>query len=92
MFVGHALETLRGEAPLHAASTPPVDAALAVGYDNDVGEYNEAIACTPRLGLQREFVLRISGRCCISARRSSIIVRGTLIPSLRRGIVKKVRL
>jgi hypothetical protein len=40
MFIGCAIETLRDEAPLHAASTPPVEAVLAAGYDDDVGEFN----------------------------------------------------
>jgi hypothetical protein len=44
----------------------------------------------PRIGLQRTPVLVSSGRCGTAARRSRIIVRGTLIPSLRTGIVKKV--
>jgi hypothetical protein len=73
MFVGYAIETLRAEAPLHAASTPAAEAVLAAGYRNDVGESNEAMACTPRLGLQQGFVLILSGRCGIAA---------SLIPSL----------
>jgi hypothetical protein len=81
MFIGYAFETLRAEAPLHAASTPAVEAVLASGYGNDVGESNEAMACTPavaeskdpRLGLRRGFVLISSGRCGIAA---------NLIPSL----------
>jgi hypothetical protein len=31
MFIGYAIETLRAEAPLHAASTPAVEAVLAAG-------------------------------------------------------------
>jgi hypothetical protein len=73
MFVGYAIGTLRAEAPLHAASIPSAEAVLAAGYRNDVGESNEAMACTPRLGLQRGFVVVLSGRCGIAA---------TLIPSL----------
>jgi hypothetical protein len=73
MLIGYAIETLRAEAPLHAASTPAVEAVLAAGYGNDVGESNEAVACPPRLGLRRGFVLILSGRCGISA---------NLIPSL----------
>ena len=73
MFIGYAIETLRAEAPLHAASTPAVEAVLAAGYGNDGGESNEAMACTPRLGLQRGFVVVLSGRCGIT---------GSLIPSL----------
>jgi len=42
MFIGYAIETLRDEAPLHAASTPPVKAVLAAGYGHDLGEFNEA--------------------------------------------------
>ena len=42
MFFGSTVETLRGEAPLHASSTPPVEAVLAAGYCHDVGEFNEA--------------------------------------------------
>jgi hypothetical protein len=53
MLIDYAIETLRAEAPLHAASTPGVEAVLAAGYGNDVGESNEAMACTPRLGLHR---------------------------------------
>jgi hypothetical protein len=37
-----AVETLRDEAPLHTASTPPVKAVLAAGYCHDVGEFNGA--------------------------------------------------
>jgi hypothetical protein len=81
MFIGDGIETLRAEAPLHAASTPGVGAVLAAGYGNDVGESNEAMACTPavtgsrdpRLGLQRGFVLILSGRCGME---------GSLTPSL----------
>ena len=73
MFIGYAIETLRAEAPLHAASTPAVEAVLAAGYRNDVGQSNEPMACTPRLGLQRGFVVVLSGRCGIAA---------SLIPSL----------
>jgi len=32
MLSSYAMEALRAEAPLHAASTPGVEAALAVGY------------------------------------------------------------
>jgi hypothetical protein len=75
MFIRYAIETLRTEAPLHAASTPGVEAVLAAEYGTDVGETNEAMACTlavtgsrdPRLGLQRRFVLMLSGRYCIAA-------------------------
>ena len=42
MSTGSAIETLRDEAPLHAASTPPVEAVLAAGYGHDVGEFNGA--------------------------------------------------
>jgi hypothetical protein len=73
MLIGYAVETLRAEAPLHAASTPTAEAVLAAGYRNDVGESNEATACTPRLGLRRRFVLILSGRCAIAE---------NLIPSL----------
>jgi hypothetical protein len=73
MFIGYAIETLRAEAPLHAASTPASEAVLATGYRNDIGKSNEAMACTPRLGLQRGFVLVVSGRCGIAT---------NLIPSL----------
>ena len=73
MFIGYAIETLRAEAPLHAASTPAAEAVLAAGYCNDVGESNEAMACTPRLGLRPGFVVVLSGRCGIA---------GSLIPSL----------
>ena len=52
MLIGYAIRTLRNEAPLHAASTPAMEAVLAAGYDNHAGEFNEAMACTPRLGLQ----------------------------------------
>ena len=38
MFTDYAIETLWDEAPLHAASTPPVEAVLAAGYSHDVGE------------------------------------------------------
>jgi hypothetical protein len=77
MFIGYAIETLRDEVPLHAASTPAVEAVLAAGYGNDVGESNEAMACPPRLGLLRGFVLIISERYGIAA---------NLIPSLRTEI------
>ena len=62
MNIGYALETLRDEAPLHAASTPAAKAVLAAGYRNDVGESNEAVACTPRLGLQQTSSLRSERR------------------------------
>ena len=42
MFIGYAIETLRDEAPLHTASTPSVEAALAAGYGHDVVEFNWA--------------------------------------------------
>jgi hypothetical protein len=67
MLIGYAIETLRAEAPLHAASTPVAEAVLAAGYGNDVGESKKAMACTPRLGLQRGFVPVLSGRCGIAA-------------------------
>ena len=73
IFIGYAVKPLRDEAPLHAASTPSVDTVLAVGYDNDVDASNKAMECIPRLGLQRAFVVALSGRCGIPA---------TLIPSL----------
>jgi hypothetical protein len=73
MFIGYAIDTLRAEAPLHATSTPAVKAVLAAGYRIDVGEFNEAVACTPPRGLQRGFVAVLSGRCGIS---------GNLMPSL----------
>ena len=40
MFIGYAIGTLRYEAPLHAASTPLVEAVLAAGYGHDVGDLN----------------------------------------------------
>jgi hypothetical protein len=40
MFISCAIKTLRDEAPRNAASTPPVEAVLAAGYGNDVGEFN----------------------------------------------------
>jgi hypothetical protein len=73
MLIGYAIETLRDEAPLHAASTAAVEAVLAAGYGNDVSESHEAMARTPRLGLQRRFLLILSGGCGIAA---------NLIPSL----------
>jgi hypothetical protein len=57
MLIGCAIDTLRAEAPLHAASTPALEAVLAAGYRNDVGESNRPMACPPRLGLQRGFVV-----------------------------------
>jgi hypothetical protein len=82
MFIGYAVEPLRAEGPLHAASTPSLDAVLAAAYDNAVVAFNEAGVCTSRLGLQRTLVMVSSGRCGIVA---------TLIPSLRTRIVQKVR-
>jgi hypothetical protein len=82
MFMGSAIEPLRDEAPLHAASTPSFDAVLAAGYDNAVSASNEAGVCTPPLGLQRKLVMVSSGRCGIAA---------TLIPSPRTRIVRKGR-
>ena len=73
VFIEYAIETPRDEAPLHAASTPGVEAVLAAGYRDEVGTSNEAMACTLRLGLRRGFVLILSGRCAIAA---------NLIPSL----------
>ena len=46
MFIGYAMETLRDEGPLRAASTPAVEAVLAAG------------PWIPRLGLQRTSSLR----------------------------------
>jgi hypothetical protein len=66
MFIGYAIEALRAEAPLHAAFTPAAEAVLAAEYRNDVAESNEVMACTPRLGPRRGFVLIVSGRCGIS--------------------------
>ena len=66
-FIGYAIETLRDEAPLHAASTLAVEAVLAVGHGNVVGAYVGALACPPRLGLRGGFVVVLSGRCGISA-------------------------
>jgi hypothetical protein len=77
MYIGYGIDPLRDEAPLHAASTPAAEAVLAAGYRNDVGESNEAMACTPRLGLQQGFVVGLSGRCGIAE---------NLIPSLRTEI------
>jgi hypothetical protein len=73
MLMGCAIETLRAEAPLYVASTPRAEAVLAAGYHKDVGESNEPMACTPRLGLRPESVGVLSGRCGIAA---------NLIPSL----------
>jgi hypothetical protein len=39
MFIGYAIETLRDEVPLHAASTPPVKAVLAAEYRHDGGKF-----------------------------------------------------
>jgi hypothetical protein len=47
MFIGYGIEGFRAEAPLHAASTPCVEAVLAAEYRNDEGESNEAMAYTP---------------------------------------------
>jgi hypothetical protein len=77
MSIGHAIDTLRAEAPLHAASTPAAEPVLASGICNDLGESNEAMASTPRLGLRRGFVVVLSGRCGIAA---------NLIPSLLTAI------
>jgi hypothetical protein len=41
MSIGCATESLRAEAPLHAASTPPVEAVLTAGYDNVAGASTE---------------------------------------------------
>jgi hypothetical protein len=41
MLIGYAIETLRAEAPLHATSTPGVEAVLAAGRrsrDSDCSE------------------------------------------------------
>ena len=51
-MIGYAIETLRAEAPLHAASIPAIEAVLVAGYRNDVRESNEPMARTPRLGLR----------------------------------------
>jgi hypothetical protein len=75
MLIGYADETLRDEVPRNAASTPPVKAVLAAGYGHDVGKFYGSMICTPRLGLQRGFVVVLSGRCSIT---------GNLIPSLLR--------
>jgi hypothetical protein len=64
MFIGYAIETLRAEVPLNAASTPAVEAVLAAGYGNDVGESNKAMARTPRLGLQQTSSFRSERRSC----------------------------
>jgi hypothetical protein len=40
MLIDCAIETLRDEIPLYAASTPPVMAVLAAGYGHNVGEFN----------------------------------------------------
>jgi hypothetical protein len=77
VFIGYAIETLLAEAPLHAASTSGVEAVLAAGYGSDVGKSNEAMTCTPRLGLRQGFVLILSGRCGIAA---------NLIPSVQMEI------
>jgi hypothetical protein len=42
IFIGSAIETLRDEAPRNAASTPPVEAALAAGYGHGAGKFNGA--------------------------------------------------
>jgi hypothetical protein len=42
MFIDYAIETLRDEVPLDAASTPPVQAVLAAGYCHEVREFNRA--------------------------------------------------
>ena len=67
MFFGFAIKTLRDEAPLHAASTPTVEAVLSAGYNKDVGKCAEAMTCTPRLGLRGGFAVVLSGRCGITA-------------------------
>jgi hypothetical protein len=69
MVIGYAIETLRDEAPLHATSTPGVEAVLAAGYRNNVGESNEGMACTPavtgskdpRLGLGKPHPFALNG-------------------------------
>jgi hypothetical protein len=67
MFTGYAIETLRDEAPLHAASTPSVHTVLAAGYKKTVVTLHEAMEYNPRLGLQRTIVVISSGRCGIAA-------------------------
>jgi hypothetical protein len=84
-FIGYAIEPLRAEACLHATSTPGVEAVLAAGYRNDVGESNEAMACTPRLGLQRRFVLILSGRCGITANPIPSLLNADQIKALSYG-------
>ena len=51
----------------------PTEAVLAAMYGNAGGENKEAMERTPRLGLQRAFVVVSSGRCGMEA---------TLTPSL----------
>jgi hypothetical protein len=65
MNIGYALATLRDEAPLHAASTPAMEAAFAAAHNNDVREFNESMKCTQRPGLQRPIVVVLSGRSAI---------------------------
>jgi hypothetical protein len=48
MFISQAIETLQDEA------------VLAAEYGDDVVEFNEAMRCTPRLGLRRELVVVFS--------------------------------
>jgi hypothetical protein len=42
VFIGNAIDTLRDEAHRNAASTPPVEAALAAGYCDGGNEFNGA--------------------------------------------------
>ena len=42
MFIGYAVQPLRDEARLHAASTPIVEAVLATGYSHDFAGFNGA--------------------------------------------------
>jgi hypothetical protein len=80
VFIGYVIGTLRAEAPLHAASTPSLDAVLAAGYDKAVVTSNEARGCIPRLGPPPTLEEVSSGRCGIPA---------ILVPSIRTEIARK---
>jgi hypothetical protein len=41
MFIGNDVEPLRAEAPLHAASTPSIEAVLAAAHSKDAAKSNK---------------------------------------------------
>ena len=83
MLIGYAIETLRAEAPLHAASTPAAEAVIASGPGSrdSGGTYHGRIEFTHIVAVPRS-------EDCPKA-RSRCGMEGSLIPKRLNGIANE---